>query len=111
MRSMCRLSRLAVSPMRAASQQHSCSVASAAQIGTGFLRAPEAKIAPAWADALVRTAPEDTLVSRVFSGRPGRSIATSYARAATAPEAPAPAPYPDPAGLDRWDARRRDQGE
>ena len=73
--------------------------ASAAQIGTGFLRAPEAKIAPAWADALVRTAPEDTLVSRVFSGRPGRSIATAYARAATAPEAPAPAPYPIQRGL------------
>ena len=73
--------------------------ASAAQIGTGFLRSPEAKIAPAWADALVRTAPEDTLVSRVFSGRPGRSIATAYARAATAPEAPAPAPYPIQRGL------------
>ncbi len=73
--------------------------ASAAQIGTGFLRSPEAKIAPAWADALVKTAPEDTLVSRVFSGRPGRSIATSYARAATAPEAPAPAPYPIQRGL------------
>src|SRR5262245_57897019 len=73
--------------------------ASAAQIGTGFLRSPEAKIAPAWADALVRTAPEDTLVSRVFSGRPGRSIATAYARAATAPEAPAPASYPIQRGL------------
>src|SRR5213079_1551187 len=71
----------------------------AAQIGTGFLRSPEAKIAPAWADALVRTAPEDTLVSRVFSGRPGRSIVTAYARAATAPEAPAPAPYPIQRGL------------
>jgi len=73
--------------------------ASAAQIGTGFLRSPEAKIAPAWADALVRTAPEDTLVSRVFSGRPGRSIATAYARAATAPEEPTPAPYPIQRGL------------
>jgi nitronate monooxygenase len=68
--------------------------ASAAQIGTGFLRSPEAKIAPAWADALAKTAPEATLVSRVFSGRPGRSVATAYAMAATAPEAPAPAPYP-----------------
>jgi nitronate monooxygenase len=68
--------------------------ASAAQIGTGFLRCPEAKIAPAWADALGRTAPENTMVSRAFSGRAGRSIATDYARAATAPEAPQPAPYP-----------------
>jgi nitronate monooxygenase len=68
--------------------------ASAAQIGTGFLRCPEAKIHPAWADALARTAPEDTMVSRVFSGRAGRSIATDYVRAATAQQAPAPAPYP-----------------
>jgi len=68
--------------------------ASAAQIGTGFLRCPEAKLNPAWADALARTPPEGTMVSRTFSGRAGRSIATRYARAAAAPEAPAPAPYP-----------------
>jgi nitronate monooxygenase len=73
--------------------------ASAAQIGTGFLRCPEAKIHPAWADALARTAPEDTMVSRVFSGRAGRSIATDYALAATSPEAPHPAPYPVQRGL------------
>jgi nitronate monooxygenase len=68
--------------------------ASAAQIGTALLRCPEAKLHPAWADALARTAPEDTMVSRVFSGRAGRSIATKYARAATAADAPPPAPYP-----------------
>jgi len=73
--------------------------ASAAQIGTGFLRCPEAKIHPSWADALARTAPEDTMVSRVFSGRAGRSIATTYALAATGPEAPHPAPYPVQRGL------------
>ena len=68
--------------------------ASAAQIGTGFLRCPEAKLHPAWADALARTAPEDTVVSRVFSGRAGRTIATKYALAAIADDAPTPAPYP-----------------
>ncbi len=68
--------------------------ASAVQIGTGFLRCPEAAIHAVWADALGRTLPEDTMVSRAFSGRAGRSIATTYARAATAPEAPSPAPYP-----------------
>jgi nitronate monooxygenase len=73
--------------------------ASAVQIGTGFLRCPEAKITPAWANALATTAPEDTMVSRVFSGRAGRSIATSYVRAATAEEAPAAAPYPVQRGL------------
>src|SRR5580704_1713362 len=73
--------------------------ASAVQIGTGFLRCPEAKLAPAWADALARAAPEDTMVSRVFSGRPGRSIANRYVNAATAPDAPTPAPYPVQRGL------------
>lgn len=83
--------------------------ASAAQIGTALLRCPEAKLHPAWADALARTAPEDTMVSRVFSGRAGRSIATKYARAATAADAPAPAPYPVQRGLTaamRSDAQR-----
>jgi nitronate monooxygenase len=73
--------------------------ASAVQIGTGFLRCPEAKTHPAWADALANTAPEDTMVSRVFSGRAGRSIATRYVLAATGPEAPRPAPYPVQRGL------------
>jgi nitronate monooxygenase len=73
--------------------------ASAVQIGTAFLRSPQAAIHPAWADALARTAPEDTLVSRAFSGRAGRSIATDYARAAVAPDAPSPAPYPVQRGL------------
>ena len=73
--------------------------ASAAQIGTGFLRCPEAGISPAWANALAKTAPEDTVVSRVFSGRAGRSIATEYVRAATAERAPPIAPYPVQRGL------------
>jgi nitronate monooxygenase len=68
--------------------------ASAVQIGTGFLRCPEAKIPPAWADELARTAPEQTMLTRAFSGRAGRTIATSYVQAAASPEAPAPAPYP-----------------
>ncbi len=73
--------------------------ACAVQIGTGFLRCPEAKIHPAWADALAATRPEDTLVIRVFSGRAGRSIATNYVRAALAADAPEPAPYPVQRGL------------
>jgi nitronate monooxygenase len=68
--------------------------ASAVQIGTGFLRCPEAGIHPAWADALGRALPEETVISRAFSGRAGRSIATDYVRAATAFGAPSPAPYP-----------------
>src|SRR5436190_3890841 len=73
--------------------------ASAVQVGTALLRCPEARVASAWADAIGRTALEDTMVSRVFSGRPARSIANAYARAATSPGAPAPAPYPVQRGL------------
>jgi nitronate monooxygenase len=73
--------------------------ASAAMVGTGFLRCPEAKIAPAWADAIAATAPEGTALTRAFSGRLGRSIATAYVRAAAEPEAPRPAPYPVQRGL------------
>jgi nitronate monooxygenase len=82
----------------------------AAVIGTAFLRCPEAKLHPAWADALAQTLPEQTLVSRAFSGRPGRSIATDYAKAAAAPDAPEPAPYPIQRGLTnpmRLDAQQR----
>jgi nitronate monooxygenase len=73
--------------------------ASAVQVGTAFLRSPEAGTHPAWADALARARPEDTLVTTAFSGRPGRSIATDYALAASAPGAPPPAPYPVQRGL------------
>ena len=66
--------------------------ASAVQIGTGFLRCPEAGLNPAWSAGLAATAPEDTMLTRAFSGRAGRSIATTYARAAA--DGPVPAPYP-----------------
>src|SRR5882672_5022120 len=73
--------------------------ASAAQVGTGFQRAPEAGIHPAWAEALARAAPEDTVVSRTFSGRAGRSLSTDYVRAAISDNAPEPGPYPVQRGL------------
>jgi nitronate monooxygenase len=75
--------------------------ASAVQIGTGFLRTPEAKMHPAYADRLARTEANETLITRAFSGRPGRSVATAYVRAANAPNAPCPAPYPVQRGLTR----------
>lgn len=68
--------------------------ASAVQIGTAFLRTPEAGLPSAWADALVHTAPEQTVLTRAFSGRPGRALVTAYVRAADAPDAPPPPPYP-----------------
>ena len=75
--------------------------ASAVQIGTGFLRSPEAKMPSAYADRLASTEAHETLVTRAFSGRPGRSVATAYVRAAAAPNAPLPAPYPVQRGLTR----------
>jgi nitronate monooxygenase len=73
--------------------------ASAVQIGTGFLRSPEAKTHPAYAERLAHTEANDTMVTRAFSGRPGRSVATAYARAAAASDAPRSAPYPVQRGL------------
>ena len=73
--------------------------ASAAQIGTAFLRCPEAKIPSAWADAIGTAAPEDTVITRALTGRPARSLATDFVRAAMAPTAPPPSPYPVQRGL------------
>ncbi len=73
--------------------------ASAAMVGTGFLRCPEAKLPNSWADALARAQPEDTQITRAFSGRPGRSLATDYVRAAADANSPAPSPYPVQRGL------------
>lgn len=73
--------------------------ASAVAVGTGFLRCPEAQLPSAWADAIGATLPEDTIVTRAFSGRAGRTVATAFARAAAAPGAPPAAPYPVQAGL------------
>ena len=73
--------------------------ASAVHIGTGFLRSPEAKTLPAYAERLAHTEANDTMVTRAFSGRPGRSIANAYVRAAAASDAPRSAPYPVQRGL------------
>jgi nitronate monooxygenase len=68
--------------------------ASAVQIGTGFLRSPEAGIPRAWSDAIGSANPENTVTSRVFSGRLGRSVRNKYTNSATSSHAPNPAPYP-----------------
>jgi len=75
--------------------------ASAAMIGTGFLRCPEAKINAAWADALAKTEADDTMITSAFTGRPGRAVANAYARSSACIDAPQPAPYPLQRGLTR----------
>jgi nitronate monooxygenase len=73
--------------------------ASAVQIGTAFLRCPEARLPAPWFDALADLRPEGTMLTRAFSGRAGRAIATEYVIEAAAADAPPPAPYPVQRGL------------
>ncbi len=68
--------------------------ASAVQVGTAFLRSPEAGIDGSWAEELAAAAPESSVLTRAYSGRPGRALPTPFVRAWTADDAPPPARYP-----------------
>lgn len=68
--------------------------ASAVSLGSVFLRCHESQIPAAWKEALATTLPEDTVITRAFSGRAARALMNDYVRATLAPDAPAPAPYP-----------------
>ncbi len=75
--------------------------ASAVMIGTAFLRSPEAQLHPAYAARLGETKAHQTTLTRAFTGRAGRSVATRYVAAASTADAPLPAPYPVQRGFTR----------
>lgn len=52
--------------------------ASAVQIGTALLRTPEAETPALWADALARSMPEDTVLTRAYSGRLARAVRNEW---------------------------------
>jgi nitronate monooxygenase len=73
--------------------------ASAAMMGTAFLRCPETRTHPAWTAAMADLEPEGTMLTRAFTGRLGRAVATDFVKAAAGRDAPPPAPYPVQRGL------------
>jgi nitronate monooxygenase len=75
--------------------------ASAVQVGTGFLRSPEAMVHPVYAARLGQAEAHETMVTSTFTVWSGRSIITAYVRASTAPDVPFPAQYPVQRGLTR----------
>jgi nitronate monooxygenase len=52
----------------------------AVQIGTGYLRCPEATISPVHRQALSRAEADQTAITNVFSGRPARAIVNRFLR-------------------------------
>ena len=54
--------------------------ASGVQMGTAFLRCPEAATSPLHRDALRQARDDETLLTNVFTGRPARVIATRFPR-------------------------------
>jgi nitronate monooxygenase len=67
--------------------------ASAVQVGTAYLRSPEAGIPQEWAVGLAAAAPESSVLTRAYSGRPGRALPTPFIEAWSASDT-SPARYP-----------------
>jgi nitronate monooxygenase len=54
--------------------------AAAVQLGTAYLFCPEAKISPAYRQALQKVGDHETVITNVITGRPARGIATRLVR-------------------------------
>jgi nitronate monooxygenase len=67
--------------------------ASGVQLGTAFLSCPESGISGAWKQALQRTRDDQTLVSRVYSGRHARGIVNEFMQSLTPMQSDIP-PFP-----------------
>lgn len=72
--------------------------ASGAQIGTAFLRTPESAVSPLHKRALAESADNATRLTRLFTGRPARSIRNRLVDELSAHEGEA-APFPAQRGL------------
>jgi nitronate monooxygenase len=68
--------------------------AAGVQLGTAFLTTDEAGTSPAYREALLHAADDETVITRAFSGRPARGIVNAFIEAMSAPGAPEPLPFP-----------------
>jgi len=71
--------------------------ASAVQVGTAYLFAPEATVSPLYREALQKAADNSTVITNVLSGRPARGIANALVRGA-GPMSPLAPDFPLAAG-------------
>jgi nitronate monooxygenase len=67
--------------------------ASGVQLGTAFLTCPESGISDVWKQALYQARDDQTLVSRVYSGRHARGIVNEFMQSLTPMQADIP-PFP-----------------
>lgn len=66
--------------------------ASAVQMGSALLRCPETGLHPAWSQAMEGVRPEETVLTRGFSGRLGRGLRNRVTEAFSGEVRPAPYP-------------------
>ncbi|HUF07597.1 MAG TPA: nitronate monooxygenase family protein [Candidatus Binatia bacterium] len=68
--------------------------AAGAQLGTAFLTTLESAASATYVEALLAARDDDTVVTRVFSGRQARGLLNAFIEEMSAPEAPEALPFP-----------------